>query len=36
MGAYIADLGSVVDLDIMRGAQLTLAVDPLGGVGVHY
>ena len=36
MGAYIADLGSVVDLDIMRGAQLTLAVDPLGGAGVHY
>ena len=36
MGAYIADLGSVVDLDIVRGAQFTLAVDPLGGAGVHY
>ena len=36
MGAYIADLGSVVDLDIVRGAQLTLAVDPLGGAAVHY
>jgi phosphoglucomutase len=36
MGAYIADLGNVVDLDIVRGAQLTLAVDPLGGAGVHY
>jgi phosphoglucomutase len=33
MGAYIADLGSVVDLDIVRGAQLTLAVDPLGARG---
>jgi phosphoglucomutase len=36
MGAYIADLGSVVDLDIVRGAQLALAVDPLGAAGVHY
>ena len=36
MGAYIADLGSAVDLDIVRGAQLTLAVDPLGGAGVQY
>jgi len=36
MGAYIAGLGSVVDLDIVRGAQLALAVDPLGGAGVHY
>jgi phosphoglucomutase len=26
----------VVDLDIVRGAQLTLAVDPLGGAAVHY
>ncbi len=36
MGAYVADLGNVVDLDIVRGAQLSLAVDPLGGAGVHY
>ena len=36
MGGYIADLGSVVDLDVVRGAQVTLAVDPLGGAGVRY
>jgi len=36
MGGYIADLDSVVDLDVVRGAQITLAVDPLGGAGVHY
>jgi phosphoglucomutase len=36
MGAYIADLGNVVDLDIVRDARLSLAVDPLGGAGVHY
>ena len=36
MGAYITDLGSVVDLEVVRGAQLSLAVDPLGGAGVHY
>jgi phosphoglucomutase len=36
MDGYIADLGSVVDLDAVRGAQVTLAVDPLGGAGVRY
>ncbi len=36
MGGYVADLGSVVDLDAVRGARLTLGVDPLGGAGVHY
>ncbi len=34
--AYIADLGSVVDLEVIRGAKLSLGVDPLGGAGVHY
>jgi phosphoglucomutase len=36
MGAYVGDLGSVVDLDVVRGAQIAMAVDPLGGAGVHY
>src|SRR5213593_4754873 len=36
MGAYIADLGSVIDLEVVRGARVALAVDPLGGAGVHY
>jgi phosphoglucomutase len=34
--AYVADLGNVVDMDVIRGANLTLGVDPLGGAGVHY
>jgi phosphoglucomutase len=34
--AYIADLGSVLDMDAIRGAKLHLGVDPLGGAGVHY
>ncbi len=36
MGAYIDDLASVLDLPILRGAPVTLAVDPLGGAGVRY
>ena len=34
--AYTADLGSVLDMDAIRGAGLNLGVDPLGGAGVHY
>jgi phosphoglucomutase len=34
--AYVDDLGSVIDLDVIRGAGLRLGVDPLGGAGVHY
>ncbi len=33
---YVADLASVVDLDVVRDAKVRLAVDPLGGAGVHY
>ena len=36
MGAYIEDLGSVIDFDAIRGAGLQLGVDPLGGAGVFY
>jgi phosphoglucomutase len=36
MDAYISDLTSVVDLEVLRSANLTLGVDPLGGAGVHY
>jgi phosphoglucomutase len=36
MGAYIGDLGAVIDFDAIRSARLTLGVDPLGGAGVHY
>jgi phosphoglucomutase len=34
--AYVADLGGVIDFDVIRGAGLRLGVDPLGGAGVHY
>jgi phosphoglucomutase len=36
LGAYVADLGNVVDFDAIRGARVRLGVDPLGGAGVHY
>ena len=36
MGAYVQDLASVVDLEVLRGAQIQLGVDPLGGAGVRY
>jgi phosphoglucomutase len=36
LGAYVADLASVIDLDAIRASGLHLGVDPLGGAGVHY
>jgi phosphoglucomutase len=33
---YVKDLKHVVDLDAIRAADLSLAVDPLGGASVHY
>ena len=36
LGAYVADLGSVIDFAAIRSAGLHLGVDPLGGAGVHY
>jgi phosphoglucomutase len=36
LGAYVADLGNVIDMEVVRGAKLRLGVDPLGGAGVHY
>jgi phosphoglucomutase len=36
LDTYVADLGSVIDMDAIRGAKLDLGVDPLGGAGVHY
>ena len=34
--AYVADLDSVIDFDIVRGEKVRIGVDPLGGAGVHY
>lgn len=36
LNAYVNDLGTVIDLEVIRGANLHLGVDPLGGAGVHY
>jgi len=33
---YVRDLKNVVDMDVVRGAYLKLAVDPLGGAARHY
>ena len=36
LNAYIADLANVIDMDAIRGAKISMGVDPLGGAGVHY
>ena len=36
LGPYIADLGGVLDMDVIRGSKISMGVDPLGGAGVHY
>jgi phosphoglucomutase len=36
LNTYVADLGNVIDMDAIRGANISLGVDPLGGAGVHY
>jgi phosphoglucomutase len=36
LDAYVADLGNVVDFDVIRNAKVHMGVDPLGGAGVHY
>ena len=33
---YVRDLRSVVDMDVIRGARLTLGADPLGGAAEPY
>lgn len=36
LNAYVADLGSVIDMDVIRNSKIRMCVDPLGGAGVHY
>jgi phosphoglucomutase len=36
IAAYVADLGNVIDFDVLAGTKLKLAVDPLGGAGVAF
>jgi phosphoglucomutase len=33
---YVRDLGNVIDIEAIRGAQLKLGVDPLGGASLPY
>jgi len=36
LNAYVSDLGRVLDMDAIRGANIRMGVDPLGGAEVHY
>jgi phosphoglucomutase len=36
LNAYVDDLENVIDMKAIRGANIRLGVDPLGGAGVHY
>jgi phosphoglucomutase len=36
LNPYVNDLGSIINMDIIRNANIHLGVDPLGGAGVHY
>ena len=36
MMPYVADLRNIVDMEAIRAADLSLAVDPLGGAAVYY
>jgi phosphoglucomutase len=36
LGAYVGDLGHVLDMDAIRAARISLGVDPLGGASVRY
>jgi len=36
LNAYVSDLDKVIDMEAIRGANISMGVDPLGGAGVHY
>jgi phosphoglucomutase len=36
LDAYVRDLASAIDFDVIKSSGLKLGVDPLGGAGVHY
>ncbi|MBA2373731.1 MAG: alpha-D-glucose phosphate-specific phosphoglucomutase, partial [Chloroflexi bacterium] len=36
LGTYVGDLGSVLDMESIRGSGLRLGVDPMGGASVDY
>ncbi len=36
LNTYVQDVRNIIDLDAIREADVRMAVDPLGGAGVHY
>ncbi len=36
VGPYVADLGSVVDMEAIHAAGVKIGIDPLGGAAIHY
>ena len=36
LDSYVSDLRNIIDFDVIRSAGIHMAVDPLGGAGVHY
>ena len=36
LNTYVNDLHNVIDMNAIRGANIRMGVDPLGGAGVHY
>ncbi|HSY29326.1 MAG TPA: alpha-D-glucose phosphate-specific phosphoglucomutase, partial [Burkholderiaceae bacterium] len=34
--AYVTELEQIIDMNVIRSANLRIGVDPLGGAGVHY
>jgi phosphoglucomutase len=36
LGAYVDDLGSVIDMNVISASGIRMGVDPMGGAGVHY
>jgi phosphoglucomutase len=36
LNTYIADLGNVIDMGLIRSGNIHIGVNPLGGAGVHY
>ena len=36
LNTFVADLGNVIDMEVIRHSKISIGVDPLGGAGVHY
>ncbi|MES2283872.1 MAG: phosphoglucomutase (alpha-D-glucose-1,6-bisphosphate-dependent) [Pseudomonadota bacterium] len=36
IGAYVGNLGNVIDMKLIRDVKIRMGVDPLGGAGAHY